>query len=236
LGRIELEHTCTDDGYVSFSVVVVSGGFSGASGFCLPVDSLRDAVSSLSRIDHDLSGSYQIDDCESDDFILLEYLSQGHLRVSGQVGGSFNNQYLRYEFDTEQTAMNAVVASLRSMLDADAVRVRSETAVDIRKKVVRVYLAMLVVVMAAQILSVLVGFTNPQSLFCFTASLALGVGCAYEYRKREEIRESLRGFLKNEAEAEQHYRYRLLLCRVKAIVTLVLFILAVYCLTRYGAR
>jgi hypothetical protein len=116
MGTIEIEYQSTGESYIGFSVMVVSGGFSGASNFGISARLLQEAVSSLSRMYHDLSGIYQIDDHDSDAFILFEFLNLGHLRVSGQVGGSLSGNYLRYELLIDQTDLKSLISSFRSML------------------------------------------------------------------------------------------------------------------------
>ena len=113
--NIIFEHLYTVEGYVTFAITVVSGKFSGASNFCISENSLADAVLTLREIYNKLSGEYQMNDYNSDDFILFEFEKYGHLKVSGQVGGSHRQQYLVYQFMTDQTVLAEIISSFRSM-------------------------------------------------------------------------------------------------------------------------
>jgi len=116
MGNITFEHKYTIGGYATFAIKVVSGGFSGISSLCLPNDSLKSAIASLTEMYDKLSGTYEINDTDSNDFILFEFMKYGHLKVSGQVGGGHRPQYLVYEFRTDQTFLNEAIKGLRKML------------------------------------------------------------------------------------------------------------------------
>jgi len=62
------------------------------------------------------SGTYQINDYDSDDYILIECLKLGHISISGQVGGSHSEEFLRYKFLTDQTVLGELISRWRKML------------------------------------------------------------------------------------------------------------------------
>lgn len=68
MNQIVLTHQYTVENYFTFSVYVHSGGFSGISNFCLSERSLKDAIISLNKLCESLSGMYQINDCDSNDY------------------------------------------------------------------------------------------------------------------------------------------------------------------------
>jgi len=119
MASITFKYQYTDDGYVLFSKKVISGKFSGASNFGVLDDSLREAVSCLSAMYNDLSGVYQLSDDESSDFILFEFLKYGHLKISGQVGGCHRENYLVYQFMTDQTALKEIISDLSKMISSE---------------------------------------------------------------------------------------------------------------------
>jgi hypothetical protein len=63
-----------------------------------------------------LEGMYQINDYDSDDFILFEFFNYGHVKVSGQIGGIHRQQYLKYQFVVDQTNLNNIIKNLKSMI------------------------------------------------------------------------------------------------------------------------
>jgi len=119
MASITFEHRYTVGGYITFAVEVMSGNFSGASSFCIPSEPLRDTVSCLNVIYNDLIGSYKVEDYDSSDFILFEFLKYGHLKISGQIGGCHRENYLIYQFVTDQTALREIISDLSSMLASE---------------------------------------------------------------------------------------------------------------------
>lgn len=116
MDSIIFEHRYTVGGYITFAVSVTSGDFSGASSFCIAESSLKEAISSLSEMHETLKGSYQMNDYDSDDFIIFEFLTLGHLEISGEVGGSHSEQYLKYQFITDQTVLNGIISGFRNVI------------------------------------------------------------------------------------------------------------------------
>jgi hypothetical protein len=104
------------EGYITFLIKIKSGEFSGASNFCISESALQNAITSLSEMYNNLTGSCQIQDYDSDDFVLFKFLNLGHIEISGQAGGSHCPQYLRYQFTTDQTVLGSIVSILRSMV------------------------------------------------------------------------------------------------------------------------
>lgn len=116
MNYISLDHLYTVDGYLTFFVVVKSGSFSGASNFCLSEAKLRETSLILNDLYKKLSGACQINDYDSDDFISFEFLKLGHLKITGQLGGSYNPQYLRFQFISEQTVLQSIITTFNTVL------------------------------------------------------------------------------------------------------------------------
>jgi len=113
MGSIDFVYECTVQGYTTFTKKVISGSFSGTYGFCLSGNSLDEAINVLSEMYNGLKGTYRINDYDSNDFVLFEFAKLGHLKISGQVGGGHNQQYLVYEFMTDQTVLNEIISCFR---------------------------------------------------------------------------------------------------------------------------
>jgi hypothetical protein len=113
---VKFEHQYTVEGYLTFTVKVVSGEFSGSSTFCISESSLKEAISILSEMYNKLKGTYRMNDYDSDDFMLFEFQNLGHICISGQVGGSHREQYLRYQYNTDQTILAEIITDFKSMI------------------------------------------------------------------------------------------------------------------------
>ena len=115
LNKLIFEHKYTVEDYITFSIAVKSGEFSGISNFCISRNVLKDAIMFLDEMYNNLEGIYQVNDYDSDDFILFEFLSKGHIKISGQLGGSHNEQYLKYQFITDQTELNNIINNFKGI-------------------------------------------------------------------------------------------------------------------------
>jgi len=117
MGSIIFEHNYTIEDYITFKVKVETERFSGGSSFCISSSVLEKAISKLNEMYNRLEGAYQLDNYDSNDFILFEFIKLGHMNISGQIGGSYNKQYLIYHFKTDQTALRAIIANFRNAIN-----------------------------------------------------------------------------------------------------------------------
>lgn len=100
-------------GYLTFSVHVVSGEFSGKSNFCVSCDSLQSTIAELEVLYATLSGQCVLYDGDSDDYLVFTALKHGHIQVQGQLGGSYNDQFLKFLCVIDQTSIKSVIVSFQ---------------------------------------------------------------------------------------------------------------------------
>ena len=115
MNQITLEALYAVEEYITFSVSVNSNGFSGNTNFCLSKASLHEAIRALTSMYDSLSGFCAFQDFDSDDYIHCEALPLGHIRFSGQLGGSCNDQFLRFNFTSDQTDLLNFIRNLQQM-------------------------------------------------------------------------------------------------------------------------
>lgn len=101
----------------TFDLSVKSGSFSGTSHFCVRKNEIEAFSEALMNIHALIWGSARLDDNDSDSFIKLEMQDTGHLRVSGQVGGSHKDQFMKFSFLTDQTCIPQFVADFTTLLN-----------------------------------------------------------------------------------------------------------------------
>lgn len=116
MNSISFQHLYSAIGYITVKVEVYSGVFSGSSTFCMSNAVLKSMALQLQQLYETLSGTYQVDDYDSDDFVRFECLKHGHVQITGQVGGSYNNQFLNYQFETDQTALKQIIMELQLLI------------------------------------------------------------------------------------------------------------------------
>ena len=71
----------------------------------------------LIRMHSTLFGSTRLEDNDSDAFIEFEIESNGRLIVCGQVGGTHEDHFVRYKFQTDQTCIPYFVNDFKSLLN-----------------------------------------------------------------------------------------------------------------------
>ena len=101
----------------TFDLTVVSNGFSGTSHFCVRRDQLEKMCADLTNMHLSLSGTTKLGDNDSDAFIKFEIESNGRLNVIGQVGGTHEDHFMEFKFQTDQTCIHSFVEDFKSLMN-----------------------------------------------------------------------------------------------------------------------
>lgn len=101
-------------GYVTYEVVISTGGFSGRCNFCISEDNVKDYVEAIDNMINSLSGEIEIQDCESDAYIKLYFEDTMNFYVIGQIGGSYEDNTLKFKLKADQTIMYGLKEELLS--------------------------------------------------------------------------------------------------------------------------
>ena len=116
MGDIVFEYLYTVEGYITFSIKVKVGDFAGASNFCISESFLKNTISDLSEMCKNLKGKYQMNDYDSDDFMCFEMENLGHMTITGQLGGSYNIPFLKYQIQADQTILGEIISNFKDMI------------------------------------------------------------------------------------------------------------------------
>ena len=87
--------------------------FSGQFAYCIEDSNLKDYISSLEELDKSEQGEFRFSDMDSDSFIYFEKTKFGHMKISGQLGMTFRNNYLMFEMDADQTVITNLIKRLK---------------------------------------------------------------------------------------------------------------------------
>ena len=101
----------------TFDLSVLSDNFSGTSHFCVRRDQLEKMCSDLTNMHLTLTGTTILDDNDSDGFVEFEIEPNGRLTVSGQVGGTHEDHFVKFKFQTDQTCIQPFVQDIKSLLE-----------------------------------------------------------------------------------------------------------------------
>ena len=100
----------------TFDLTVLADGFAGTSHFCVRRDQLEKMCSDLTNMHLTLSGTTILNDNDSDGFVEFEIMLNGRLNVSGQVGGTHEDNFVKFKFKTDQTCIPDFVQDFKNLL------------------------------------------------------------------------------------------------------------------------
>lgn len=100
----------------TFDLTVLSDGFSGTSHFCVRRGQLENLCSDLATMEQTLSGKTTLEDNDSDASVSFEMKPNGQIIVYGQVGGSHEENYLKFSFQTDQTCIEPFLTDFHKLL------------------------------------------------------------------------------------------------------------------------
>lgn len=110
--RISFEFLYLKGGYSTYEISVATLGFSGVYNFCISESEQINYVNRINVMIKNLNGSMEIKDCESDAFIKFYFESTMDFYVSGQLGGSWNDNILKFKFKADQTLLYGLKRNL----------------------------------------------------------------------------------------------------------------------------
>ncbi|MBF0694886.1 MAG: hypothetical protein IR153_07510 [Flavobacterium sp.] len=100
----------------TFDLTVLSNGFCGTSHFCVRRDQIEKMSSDLSIMKQAMSGNTTLEDNDSDASVNFQMKPNGQVIVFGQVGGSHEENYLNFSFQTDQTCIEPLLTDFHKLL------------------------------------------------------------------------------------------------------------------------
>ena len=114
--RLAIEYLYCIEMYHTMTFKVKSKSFSGESSFCISNDILISILKVLESMKSDLKGSVQFRDSESDAIVNIKMKQFGKAEVSGQIGGSHQDHFMRFRFESDQTILEGLVKFIKENL------------------------------------------------------------------------------------------------------------------------
>jgi hypothetical protein len=103
--------------YFTFESIVVSSGFGGISHFCVRRDLLEGMCTNLTKMHSILFGKTALEDNDSNAFVEFEIESNGKVKVSGQVGGTHEDHFVKFKFHSDQSCLESLTEDFNSLLN-----------------------------------------------------------------------------------------------------------------------
>ena len=102
---------------LTFDLTVRSGKFSGTSHFCIRKDQIEKLCTDLIDMTSSNQGHTKIEDNDSNAFVEFTMSKDGLVHIKGQIGGTHEENYLMYEFSTDNIATDIFIKEFGNMLD-----------------------------------------------------------------------------------------------------------------------
>ena len=118
MGLLSFRYMYVVEGYITYKVYVKTGDFSGATSLCVPIAELVKCIKDLEQSQTKLTGNVTLTDTDSDSYITFEYLNYGHAEIYGQLGGSYNDLFVKFRFQSDQTQITEIINNLKCVLSA----------------------------------------------------------------------------------------------------------------------
>jgi len=99
---------CVED-YYTMTFKVQSSKFRGESNFCISKQELVKIIEYLNVANKELKGNVQISDSDSDSYINITVKNTGRLMIDGQIGGSFEDNYIKFKYESDQTIISNLI-------------------------------------------------------------------------------------------------------------------------------
>lgn len=99
-------------GYVTYEVAISTCRFSGICNFCISEDNVKNYAEVIDNMINSLSGEIEIHDCESDAYLKLYFEDTMNFYVLGQIGGSYEDNTLKFKLKADQTVLYGLKTEL----------------------------------------------------------------------------------------------------------------------------
>lgn len=111
--ELNVEHLYTVDKNATYLISVRVHDFSGSYMFCILDEDIENYVITLGELENFIKGECEILDSDSDSYIKI-MIANKNLEVSGRLGGSHEENFMKYSFPADQTILKLLKDALGS--------------------------------------------------------------------------------------------------------------------------
>lgn len=98
--------------YATYEVCISASGFAGKSSFCIEENNIKIIVEKATTMIDTLCGEVVVNDTESDAFLKFFFGNERELYVVGQIGGSWDDNMLKFKMRADQTILKGLKNAL----------------------------------------------------------------------------------------------------------------------------
>ena len=103
------------DDWYEFSVYMKAGDFSGKTNFGIMISDYERLICNIEKMYVELKGEFLIKYEDSDDYVKARFKNYGHLEISAQLGGSWNDNFVKLLMNTDQTMLGIILQQLKQL-------------------------------------------------------------------------------------------------------------------------
>lgn len=103
------------DDWYKFSVYMKAGDFSGRTNFGIMISDYEKLICDIEKMYVELEGEFLINYEDSDDYVKAQFKNYGHLEISAQLGGSWNDNFVKLLMYTDQTMLPIILQQLKQL-------------------------------------------------------------------------------------------------------------------------
>jgi len=100
----------------TFDLAIKSDMFFGTAHFCIRKDEIEKLCGDLRQMMITLQGMTRLEDNDSDAFVEFAINNFGRIFISGQIGASYEDNFMQYKFSTDNLATDIFVHDLKNLL------------------------------------------------------------------------------------------------------------------------
>lgn len=115
--KIDIQFLYYIGGYITYEVSSSTCGFSGNCNFCIEENELKEYIKTIDLLIKTLDGELEIRDSESDAFLKFAFEDVKNFYVIGQMGGSHEDNFMRFKFKADQTLLYGLKKNLLDYLE-----------------------------------------------------------------------------------------------------------------------
>ena len=97
---------------ITYEITLKVNNFMGQSNFCIHQSNLVIYGEIIDCMNKNLEGQIIIEDYDSDAYLQIAFESEAALFVSGQLGGSYSDNCLKFKFKGDQTILSSLKVAL----------------------------------------------------------------------------------------------------------------------------
>lgn len=101
--------------WCDFYIYIKADDFSGGAGFSLNYSKLDLLIGDLENLYEKLEGAVLIQYDESDDYVEIKSTQYGHINISAQLGGSWNDNWVKLLMHTDQTVLKTIIDQFKQL-------------------------------------------------------------------------------------------------------------------------